>query len=65
MNNVFAFCLHHIRDFLVDATITIEVGGKGKNFDQIKDLPNSFLAVDDTEIGFGNRIPLWTFGLLY
>lgn len=52
-------------DFLVDATITFEVGGKGKNFDQIKDLPDSFLAVDDTEIGFGNRIPLWTFGLLY
>lgn len=51
--------------FLVDATITFEVGGKGKNFDQIKDLPDSFLAVDDTEIGFGNRIPLWTFGLLY
>ena len=52
-------------DFLVDATITFEVGGKGKNFNQIKDLPDSFLAVDDTEIGFGNRIPLWTFGLLY
>ena len=30
-----------------------------------KDLPDSYLAVDDTEIGVGNRIPLWMFGLLY
>ena len=52
-------------DFMVDRKYLFEVGGKGKNFDQIKDLPDSFLAVDDTEIGFGNRIPLWTFGLLY
>ena len=33
--------------------------------DQIKDIPNSFLAIDDIEIGFGSRIPLWMFGLLY
>ena len=52
-------------DFLVDDTITFEVGGRNKNFDQIKDIPNSYLAVDDTEIGHGNRIPLWMFGLLY
>lgn len=26
---------------------------------------NSYLAVADTEIGMGNRIPLWMFGLLY
>lgn len=24
-----------------------------------------FLVVDNTEIGHHNRIPLWTFGLLY
>lgn len=52
-------------DFLVDDTITFEVGGRNKNFDQIKDIPNSYLAVDDTEIGYRNRIPLWMFGLLY
>ncbi len=27
--------------------------------------PDSYLAVDDIEIGRGNRIPLWMFGLLY
>lgn len=52
-------------DFLVDGTHLFEVGGKGKTFDQIKDAPNSYLAVDDTEVGRGNRIPLWLFGMLY
>ena len=52
-------------DFLVDDQYLFEVGGKGKTFDQIKDLPQSYLAVDDTEIGTANRIPLWLFGLTY
>lgn len=30
-----------------------------------KDIPNSFLAVDGTEVGRGDRIPLWRFGFLY
>ena len=52
-------------DFLVDWKYLFEVGGKGKNFEQIKDIPDSFLAIDNTEIGHRNRIPLWIFGLLY
>lgn len=52
-------------DFLVDGKYLFEVGGSNKTFDQIKDVENSFLAVDETEIGHGNRIPLWMFGLLY
>ena len=52
-------------DFLIDGQFLFEVGGKNKTFDQIKDVPDSFLAVDETEIGYGNRIPLWMFGLLY
>ena len=52
-------------DFLVDDRYLFEVGGKNKTFEQIKDVADSFLAVDETEIGFGNRIPLWMFGLLY
>ena len=52
-------------DFLVDGRILIEVGGAGKTFRQIADVPDSYLAVDDIEIGRGNRIPLWMFGLLY
>lgn len=52
-------------DFLVDGKYLFEVGGKGKSFRQIQDLPDSFLAVDDTEVGLRSRIPLWLFGLLY
>ena len=52
-------------DFLVDKKNTFEVGGKGKSFDQIKDLPNSYLAIDNIEIGRKNRIPLWVFGMMY
>ena len=52
-------------DFLIDNTHTVEVGGRRKNFNQIKDLSQSYLAIDDIEIGSGNRIPLWLFGFLY
>lgn len=52
-------------DFLVDNRHTVEVGGHRKSFEQIKDLQDSYLAVDDIEIGNGNRVPLWLFGFLY
>jgi predicted AAA+ superfamily ATPase len=52
-------------DFLVNGKYTFEIGGKNKDFIQIKDLKNSFLAVDNIEIGVGNKIPLWLFGFLY
>jgi predicted AAA+ superfamily ATPase len=52
-------------DFLVDDIYTFEVGGKNKDFKQIANLPNSFVAADDIESGFGNKIPLWLFGFLY
>ncbi len=31
----------------------------------IQDILDSFLAVDDTEVGVRSRIPLWLFGFLY
>ena len=52
-------------DFLVNGKYLFEVGGEGKTFDQIADIPNSYLAVDGIEPGYGARIPLWMFGLLY
>ena len=52
-------------DLLVDDTYLFEIGGKGKRFSQIRNLPDSYVAADDIEIGFGNKIPLWLFGLLY
>lgn len=52
-------------DFLIDGKYTFEIGGKNKNYDQIKDMPDSYIASDDIEYGHGNRIPLWLFGFLY
>ena len=52
-------------DFLVDNKFLFEVGGRNKGFSQIKDIKNSFIAFDDVEIGYGNKIPLWLFGFLY
>lgn len=52
-------------DFMTDGKYLFEVGGSRKTFDQIADLPNSYLALDDIETGSGCRIPLWEFGCLY
>jgi len=52
-------------DFFVDERYVFEVGGGNKKFSQIADIPDSYLAVDEIEIGWGNRIPLWLFGFLY
>lgn len=52
-------------DFLVNETYYFEIGGKNKSFKQIKDIPQSYIAADEIEIGHGNKIPLWLFGFLY
>jgi hypothetical protein len=52
-------------DFMVDGKYTFEVGGKSKTDEQIKTVKNSFIAADNIEYGFQNKIPLWLFGFLY
>ena len=52
-------------DFLIDEHYLFEVGGKNKGFTQVKSHPHSYLALDDLELGVGNKIPLWLFGFLY
>jgi len=52
-------------DFYCEERYTFEVGGKNKGFNQIKDLPDSYVASDDLEVGIGNKIALWLFGFLY
>ena len=54
-----------VGDFMVGNNFTFEIGGAKKNFEQIKDMPNSFIVADDIEVGVGNKIPLWLFGFLY
>jgi hypothetical protein len=53
-----------VGDFITDG-LTIEVGGKSKSAAQVKHLENFLVAVDDIEIGTGNKVPLWLFGFLY
>lgn len=52
-------------DFLVNGQFVFEVGGKDKSFSQIKEIPDSYIAADEIEFGYGHRIPLWLFGFLY
>ena len=51
-------------DFIVNGKWTFEVGGKQKDDSQIKPTKNSYLALDDIESPYLNRIPLWLFGFL-
>lgn len=52
-------------DFLVDGKYTFEVGGKSKDGKQVAGVENAFIAADNIEHPFGNKIPLWCFGFLY
>ena len=52
-------------DLVVDDKWLFEVGGKRKDFSQIKDMKDSFVVSDNIEIGHGNKIPIWLFGFLY
>ena len=52
-------------DFVVDGKHLFEIGGVGKGFGQIKDVPDSYVVNDGVEFGLGNKVPLWLFGFLY
>jgi len=52
-------------DFLVDGRYTIEVGGSNKDGKQIANIADAYIASDNIESAYGNKIPLWAFGCLY
>jgi uncharacterized protein len=52
-------------DFIINKKWTFEVGGSTKKEDQIKNVKNAFLALDEINQAYQNRIPLWLFGFLY
>ena len=52
-------------DFKIDGNITLEVGGEGKSFEQIADIPNSYILADNMEYPVGKKLPLWVVGLAY
>ncbi|MCD4789845.1 MAG: AAA family ATPase [Bacteroidales bacterium] len=52
-------------DFLIDNKYIFEIGGKNKTQKQIAGIENAYIAADDIEYGYKNKIPLWLFGFLY
>jgi len=52
-------------DFIINGKHTFEIGGQHKTKRQIKTIDNAYIAADDLEYGFDNKIPLWLFGFLY
>ena len=52
-------------DFLLDDAYIFEVGGPHKTTEQIKGIPNAYIASGEIKGGSGNKIPLWLFGFLY
>lgn len=53
-----------VSDFAI-GKYTFEVGGQSKGKKQIEGIPNAYIVKDDIEIGYGNIVPLWAFGLTY
>lgn len=54
-----------VGDFKVDGRLTFEVGGEGKSFEQIADVPNSYILADNMEFPVGKKLPIWLVGLTY
>ena len=52
-------------DFMVDGKFTFEVGGKDKSFQQIADIPNSYILADNIDFPIGKKLPIWLVGLIY
>ncbi len=55
----------HAGDLQVDNHYLFEVGGKNKTFSQIANVPDSYVVADGIDVGIGNKIPLWLFGMMY
>lgn len=56
---------HNQGDFKVDGKWIFEVGGRRKSFEQIADIPDSYILADDIEYPRGNKLPLWMMGMTY
>jgi len=52
-------------DFLIDGQYIFEIGGKRKQKKQIADIKESYIVRDDIDLGTGNIIPLWLFGMRF
>lgn len=52
-------------DYLIDGKYAFEIGGAQKDGKQVAGVSNAFIAADGIEYAFGNKLPLWLFGLMY
>ena len=53
-----------VSDFVID-DLTFEIGGRKKGKKQISGISRAYVVKDDIELGYGNTLPLWAFGLNY
>ena len=65
LGNAAALKLSSTGDFQDATGNHFEVGGASKDYSQLPEGKNGYLLVDDTEVGSGNRIPLYMAGFLY
>ena len=52
-------------DFKVNGKYILEVGGESKTYDQIADIPDSYILADGIETPYRCKLPLWVVGFLY
>ena len=52
-------------DFIIDGNTTIEVGGPDKSFEQVANIPDSYIFADRIELPVGKKLPLWLAGFTY
>ena len=52
-------------DFKINGRYILEVGGEGKTYDQIADIPDSYILADGIETPYRCKLPLWIVGFLY
>ena len=64
LNTVAEVLSSPISDFQING-MTFEVGGRKKGQKQIETVEQGYVVKDDINTGYGNRIPLWMFGLAY
>lgn len=52
-------------DFKINERYTLEVGVEDTTYDQIADLPDSYILADGIETPYRCKLPLWIIAFLY
>jgi uncharacterized protein len=65
LKDIFKITASDKGDFLLNDKYTVEIGGKDKGFNQVREVKDAYVAADRMEVGAGKKVPLYLFGLLY